>query len=161
MLSRFITYLQGLLLCVALGGMWVLAYVAVPIIFQQLPDKVLAGRLAGEVLVYSNYLVLLCFILLVLLGLFDNLKSNGMGNSCKLYLVLIASSIVLILLNQFFVFPTMQGLKELVAPFDVMSSPLRGEFIFWHGVSSVIYLTHSLLGVGVLITAYPNSKPVA
>ena len=152
---------QHLLLSVGVGGMLVLAYVAVPIIFQQLPDRIIAGKLAGEVLVYSNYLSLLCFSLLILFALQKDFQTNDIVNSDKIYLVLLLCVFGLIVINQFIVFPNMRELKDLVAPLDVMLSPKRAEFVWWHGVSSVLYLTHSLLGIGALFAAYPNSKQEA
>ena len=157
----FWIFIQRLLLSVGVGGMLVLAYVAVPVVFQQLPDRLLAGKLAGEILVYSNYLSLLCFSLLIPLASWSTFQKNNIVFWDKMYLVLLLCVFGLIVINQFIIFPNMRELKDLVAPLDVMLSPKRAEFVWWHGISSVLYLTHSLLGIGVLITAYPNSKQEA
>ena len=41
----------------------------------------------------------------------------------------------------------MAQLKADALPRDVMESVMRDRFVAWHGISSILYLVQSLLGV--------------
>jgi hypothetical protein len=49
--------------------------------------------------------------------------------------------------SQFGIQPLMAQLKADALPREVMESVLRDRFATWHGVSSILYLMQSLLGL--------------
>lgn len=129
------------------GGMCAIGYLAVPVLFQTLPDRQLAGMLAGKLFAVTAY----------------------MGISCALYLLaycfvqfgrqvfrqqlfwLIAVMLLLTLVGQFGIQPILADLKAQVLPDEVMHSRFVESFRAWHGVASVIYLLQNLLGIVLLL----------
>jgi Mn2+/Fe2+ NRAMP family transporter len=53
--------------------------------------------------------------------------------------------------SQFGIQPLMAQLKLDALPREVMESVLRDRFAAWHGVSSILYLVQSLLGLWLVI----------
>jgi hypothetical protein len=64
--------------------------------------------------------------------------------------------LLLTLAQQFGISPVMQGLKDQALPKDVMSSLFRDRFQTWHGVSSIVYLMQTLLGL--ILVAKQNTR---
>ena len=134
------------------GGLWGIGYIAVPVLFQTLPDRMLAGLLAGKM-----------FTLMAWVGIAAGgyllayyLKTSG-GAALKRAAFLAAAAMLLITLAmQFGIQPVMAGLKAQAAPLDVMHSELAGQFRMLHGVSSILYLVQSLLGVLLVLKSQRN-----
>jgi hypothetical protein len=53
--------------------------------------------------------------------------------------------------SQFGIQPLMAQLKADAMPREVMESVLRDRFAAWHGISSILYLVQSLLGLWLVI----------
>jgi hypothetical protein len=129
------------------GGMWAVGYLVAPALFAHLPaDRALAGALAGR--------------------MFDLIEWVGMGSATYLLLYLLVRRgltamrtavfwlVVLMLLatlaSHFGIQPLMAQFKTQAAlsgAKDVLESVARDRFRTWHGVSSVLYLIQSLLGL--------------
>ena len=63
----------------------------------------------------------------------------------------IALTMLLLTLAQFFgIQPILAELKAEAMPKDVMESLFRDRFETWHGISSVVYLIESLLGLALV-----------
>jgi hypothetical protein len=67
---------------------------------------------------------------------------------------IVAVMLLITLAIHFGIQPVMIDLKAQALPLDVMHSPHAGRFKMLHGVSSVIYLTQSLLGAFLVIKTY-------
>jgi hypothetical protein len=61
--------------------------------------------------------------------------------------------LVLTLLSQFGIQPLLAQLKADALPREVMESVLRNRFATWHGVSSILYLVQSVLGLLLVVGA--------
>jgi hypothetical protein len=57
----------------------------------------------------------------------------------------------LVAVGQFGLQPLMVQLKADAWPRDVMESVLRDRFVAWHGVSSILYLLQSVLGLWLVL----------
>jgi hypothetical protein len=57
------------------------------------------------------------------------------------------------LASQFGIQPLMAQMKADAWPREVMNSVLRDRFATWHGVSSVLYLVQSVLGIVLALGA--------
>jgi len=57
----------------------------------------------------------------------------------------------LTLAGHFGIQPILAQLKADALPRQVMESALRDRFATWHGVSSILYLLQSLLGVALVV----------
>jgi hypothetical protein len=64
---------------------------------------------------------------------------------------LVCLMLLLTLLGQFGMQPLLAELKSMALPQYVMDSPYADRFRFWHGVSSMVFLVQSLLGVVLLL----------
>ncbi|MDR2164128.1 MAG: DUF4149 domain-containing protein [Zoogloeaceae bacterium] len=136
------------------GGMWIVGYLVVPILFHTLDDRPLAGRIAGHVFAASGWMGLalggyLCFFFLL---------RQGRAGLRTLSLWLAVMMLILTAVSLFGIQPWMEQMKLDAAPLDVMQSPLRERFVTWHGISSSLYLLQSLLGLGLLLrTGFPTA----
>lgn len=142
-------HLAALLITAWVGGLWAIGYLAVPVLFYAQPDRQLAGELAGQMFTLVAYLGMVCgtYLLIQRFGEF------GPAALRQFLFWVVAAMLLLTLAIQFGIQPIMADLKMLAQPLDVMHSPLAGRFRMLHGVSSMIYLMQSLLGIFLIIKA--------
>lgn len=129
------------LLTLWVGGMWVIGYLAVPILFATLDDRMLAGMLAGKMFTAMSYIGLGAGGLLLVLALLKRPRSRWRVRLLLLMLLLVA-------VGEFVLQPMMAELKAMGL---VEGSDAAARFGMLHGVSSIIYLLNSLGGVALLI----------
>ena len=136
-------------LCVTLwvGGLWAIGYVAAPTLFHYLPDRVLAGALAGHLFAYLAHVGLACAIYLIVY----RLANAGLGAFRQGFFWVVILMLTLTLIGKFGVQPILVALKEPALPRRVMESVFRDRFAVWHGVASVLFLLQSLLGVVLVL----------
>ncbi|HRH81746.1 MAG TPA: DUF4149 domain-containing protein [Thiobacillaceae bacterium] len=125
------------------GGLWAIGYLAAPVLFYHLDDRMLAGNLAGQMFRWIGWMGIVCGTGLLL----HRFWFSG-GRALKQSFVWIVVVMLLLTLGQQFgIQPLMQELKDMAMPRDVMESMFRDRFAAWHGVSSAVYLLESLLGL--------------
>lgn len=141
--------LANWLLALWVGGTWAIGYLAAPVLFYNLDDKMLAGQLAGEMFKWMAYFGMAAAGYLLIFRL-----SRFGGTAFKQAFFWIALFMLLIVLaGRFGIQPILEQLKDQALPQDVMQSLVRDRFQAWHGVSSVLYLIQSLLGLALLAKA--------
>lgn len=134
------------------GGLFAIGYLAAPVLFYHLQDRMLAGMLAGRMFAIIAYVGMACGAYLLL----HRLMRLG-GGALKQAFFWIALAMLLLAVGQRFgIQPILEGLKEQALPQDVMQSLFRDRFAAWHGVSSAVYLIQSLLGLALVAKA--NSR---
>lgn len=145
-------HLADLSITLWVGGMWMLGYVVVPVLFKTLPDRMLAGRIAGEL-----------FTLLALIGiasalylLLYRLRQSGRAALRDTAFRITIAMLLLVLAGQFILQPVLADLKAQALPLDVMTTPLAAQFKTWHAVSGIVYLVQSLLGILLVIQSRKN-----
>lgn len=142
-MKRFWDGLAGVLLVLWIGGMWAIGYVAAPVLFASLDDKQLAGNLAGRLFELGAWIGLAAAGYLLLYRLIR----DG-GSALKtLFFWVVALMLVLTAASHFGIAPIMQSLKDQAMPLAVMQSVFADRFRHWHGVSSILYLIQSALGL--------------
>ena len=129
------------------GGMLAVGYLAAPVLFAELADRVLAGNLAGRMFTWVARIGLGCGGYLILFILFR--RGFGAFKSGVFWLVL--CMLLLTVAGHFGIQPILQHLKEDALPAEVMHSVMRDRFAAWHGVSSVLYLVQSVLGLMLVV----------
>lgn len=129
------------------GGLWIIGYLAVPILFHAQPDRQLAGMLAGQMFAVLGYLGIACGTYL----LAWRFALSGRAAMRESVFLVLAAMLLLTLLSQFGIQPLMAELKAQALPLEVSQSPYAGEFRMWHGISSIAYLLQSLLGAFLVI----------
>ena len=126
-----------------IGGMCAIGYVVAPTLFSSLGDRQLAGLVAGKLFSLIGWIGLGggAYLLVFLIGRWGAaVIRRGVFWLVVLLLVLTAA-------GQFGIQPLMAQLKAEALPRDVMDSIFRDRFAAWHGVSSVVYLLETILGL--------------
>jgi hypothetical protein len=128
------------------GGLWAVGYLAAPALFYNLEDRMLAGFVAGKMFAWMAWVGMACGGWLVVFRI-----ARAGGSALKQAFFWIAVMMLLLTLAQHFgIRPILQELKDQAMPKDVMESLFRDRFQAWHGISSVVYLIQSLLGLALV-----------
>lgn len=147
-------YLASLCAVLWVGGIWAVGYLAVPLLFQSLPDRQLAGLLAGKMFTWMSFVGIGCGVYL----LAHQIYQFGRRALKQKTFILIASMLILVLAGQFLFQPLMATLKAQAYPLDVMQSMYASQFKMMHGLASILYLLQSLLGLVLIIVSFPKNN---
>ncbi len=142
-------HLAALSVTLWVGGMWMLGYVVVPVLFKALPDRQLAGMVASQLFTMLAYIGIACALYLLLF----QLQQFGRAALQRSASRITAAMLLLVLIGQFVLQPILADLKVQALPLDVMNSALAAQFKTWHAVSGVIYLIQSLLGIALVLAS--------
>jgi hypothetical protein len=118
------------------------------VLFQSLTDRQLAGLLAGKMFSLMAYVGIGCAVYL----LAHQIQRFGRNVWKHKTFMLIVFMLILLLAGQFLIQPVMVALKAQAFPLDVMQSALASQFKMMHGLASILYLSQSLLGLGLVIS---------
>jgi len=146
-----LSILDRLLTTLWVGALWAVGYLVVPILFAHLDDRMVAGALAGRMFTALSYIGLVAGLaLLVIIAL----RREARWRRSRLGMV--ALMLVMVMIGEFLIQPIMAELKlhGLVA-----GSAEAASFAVWHGVSSILYLINSLLGL--VVVALGNGATVS
>ncbi len=129
------------------GSLLAIGFIAAPVLFAQIADRGLAGNLAGSMFSVTAWVGMGCGAYLALYLMFA--KGWRALRSGVFWIVL--AMLALTAAGHFGVQPLLAQLKADALPRQVMESALRDRFSEWHGVSRVLYLVQSLLGIALVI----------
>jgi len=148
-MRRIADALHDVALTLWVGGLWVIGYLVAPTLFATLSnDRQTAGLLAGRLFESMGWVGLACAVYLLLFVLLRvGTTALRRWNFWLLVLMLLLTAISL-----FGVQPLLAQLKADALPREVVESVLRNRFAAWHGVSSILYLVQTLLGL-LLVTS--------
>src|SRR5690606_32518951 len=135
------------------GGMWTIGFIAAPALFTTLPDRTLAGLLAGKLFSLIAWTGIGCAVYLIIYCL----VREGAGALRRGLVWIVLVMLVLAVAGEFGVQPLLAALKEQALPTQVMESVLRDRFAAWHGVAGGLYVIQSVLGA-VLIVLLGRNK---
>lgn len=136
------------------GGLWAIGYLVAPTLFATLADRQLAGMIAGKLFLLIGWIGLGCSAYLMLFMLLR----IGTAALKRWTFWMVLAMLLLTLASTFGIQPLMVQLKADALPREVMESLVRDRFAVWHGISSVLYLIQSVLGLLVVIGASPSLK---
>ena len=142
-MRRFWDGLAGTMLVLWIGGIWAIGYIAAPVLFANLGDKQLAGMLAGRLFEVMAWIGMASATYLLVY----RIARDGGAALKTLFFWAVVVMLALLLIGQFGIQPIMQGLKDQAMPHAVMQSVFADRFARWHGVSSILYLIQSVLGL--------------
>lgn len=129
------------------GALWAIGYLAAPALFSTLPNKQMAGMLAGKLFTLVSY-VGIASALYLLIHRLSRFGTTAMRQSFFwATLVMLALTLV----GHFGIQPIIAGLRAEAMPADVMQSVFADRFKTWHGVASIAYLLQSLLGLVLVL----------
>lgn len=142
-MRNFADGLAATLLVLWVGGLWAIGYIAAPVLFAELSDRQLAGNLAGALFTWIAIVGMVAggYLLVYRVGKHSFLALK------QAYFWMVLAMLLLTLGQYFGIQPVMQALKDQAMPQAVMESAFRSRFAAWHGVSSIVYLIESLLGL--------------
>ena len=146
-MEKWLDGLAVLAVSVWAGGMWATGYLAVPVLFHALPDRMLAGMLAGQMFAVMAHVGMACALYLLSYGYWQAGRKMFADKISRVVVLML----LLTLLGQFGLQPMMAELKALAAPLDVMRSEFAPRFKMLHGAVSIMYLLQSLLAVVLVL----------
>ena len=106
----------------------------------------LAGMLAGKLFGHIAWVGLVCGGWLLM----HRLSRFGVLALKQGFFWIVVLMLLLTVAQHFGIQPILQQLKDQAMPKDVMESLFRDRFATWHGISSVVYLIESLLGLALV-----------
>lgn len=138
---------RTLLVTLWAGSLWTVGYLAAPLFFITLQDRILAGTIAGTLFRAEAWLSLVCGVLLLTIFRADPYLPSR--NACTR---LVIGMLLCVLVGYFGLQPFMAEIRAAAAQAGgVMDETMRARFGLLHGLASVIYLLQSLLAV-LLVT---------
>jgi membrane protease YdiL (CAAX protease family) len=149
-MNRVADYLFAICITLWVGALWAVGFLTAPVLFHELADKTLAGNLAGKLFAIIAWLGIgsAAYALLYVL------VREGARSLKTAVFWLIFLMLLLTLAGHFGVTPIIAQLKAEALPREVMESVLKDRFVAWHGVSSVLYLIQSVLGIALVTQIY-------
>jgi hypothetical protein len=136
------------------GALWAIGYIAAPLLFVTLEDHALAGMLAGKMFAVVAYIGMGCGIYLLLFRLIR----QGAISFRQSFFWIVLVMLLITLLGHFGAQPILEAVKHLTLPRAVVEGVLQDRFAAWHGVSSVLYVVQSVLGL-VLVVQQQTAAP--
>lgn len=146
-MSKFFDGLYSIAVALWVGGLFAIGYLAAPVLFSQLADRTLAGNLAGAMFTVVAWSGMACGAYLMLYLFWRRGIRALQAGLFWIVLLMVALTVA----GHFGIQPILAQLKADALPRQVMESALRDRFAAWHGVSSVIYLVQSLLGLWLVL----------
>lgn len=142
-MSGVLQHGERFLVTLWVGSLWAIGYLAVPILFASLEDRMLAGMLAGKMFTAVSFLGLGCGTSLLAMAIMAS--PNFLKDKRVL---LLGVMLFLVLIGEFVLQPAMAGLK---AQGLVEGSRAAVTFGVLHGVASLLYLLNSVCGLILLL----------
>lgn len=129
------------------GGLWIIGYLVAPVLFSSLGDRQLAGIVAGKLFALIAWVGLgaTAYLVVFLFG-----RWGGQAFKCSVFWLVLGMA-AMAAISLFGIQPLMAQLKLDALPREVMESVLRDRFAAWHGISSILYLAQSLLGLWLVV----------
>jgi hypothetical protein len=145
-----------LLTVVWVGSLLTIGYAAAPTLFVML-DRMAAGAVAAKLFRIEAFVGVFCGILSLALG---NVLVRRGSAAYRPLRWLLAGMLVCVFVGYFALQPFMEAMRmaALHTGLDVGHSVYAARFGMLHGISSVIYLIESVLGL-VLVWKLPGGEP--
>jgi hypothetical protein len=145
----FLRLARTMLVTLWAGSLWTVGYLAAPLLFATLPDRMLAGTIAGSLFRAEAWLSLACGILL--LAIF---RSDTTLQSRTICTRIVIGMLICVVVGYFGLQPFMAEIRAAAAQAGgVMDDAMRMRFGVLHGVASVIYLLQSLAAIVLVLKA--------
>ena len=147
MLARVSSHLRILLVTLWAGSLWTVGYLVAPVLFASLPDRSMAGSIAGMLFRAQAWLSLACGLLLLLLLWLDKSWSSK-----RTSFMLVIAMLACVSIGYFALQPFMAEIRAAAANNGgIMDEAMRSRFGILHGVASVIYLLQSVLAIVLVV----------
>jgi len=138
-----------ILLTLWVGGMWIIGYVVVPVLFKMLERQV-AGNVAGQLFTIMSYIGLVSGVLL----LTSVLYRYGFSEWLQWRVLVLVAMLVIIVVGQFVLQPLMVELKAVG-----LVGETAKQFGRLHGISSILFMMNSLAGLALVVFGLSEKTP--
>lgn len=129
------------------AGTWVVGYLVAPVLFAALPERSLAGQVAGILFSRMGLLGLACALVLMAS---QAVRAGGVRTALRsVYGWSVLLMVAFTVFNLGVAQPQIAALKAAGWPLTVPAGP--DLFAVWHGVSALVYLLQSVLGAAALV----------
>lgn len=142
-MKYFWSGLVNLVLVLWIGSLFALGAIAAPVLFSTLEDKQLAGMLAGKMFAVGAWVGMAAAIFLLL----QCLIRDGRAALKRFFFWGVLLMLLLTLAGHFGIQPILQNLKNQALPLAVMHSVFADRFSEWHGISRILWIIQSVLGL--------------
>lgn len=141
-MPRITSSLYAVAITLWVGALWSIGFISAPLLFSNLPDRHLAGTLAGAQFAAVAWIGLGCAAyILAYLGACER------AHAFRLWAFRIVLLMLLLgLVGHFRVTPIVEMLRESLVR-DGANEAVRSQFLTWHGVAWLLWCAQSLLGV--------------
>ena len=137
---------SNVFLVVWVGSLLALGAIAAPVLFSTLDDKQLAGMLAGKMFAVGAWVGMVAGIFLLL----HRLIRDGRVALKSFFFWGVLLMLILTLAGHFGIQPILQTLKNQAFPLAVMQSIFADRFSQWHGISRILWIIQSVIGVALV-----------
>lgn len=145
----FLRLARTLLITLWAGSLWTVGYLAAPLLFATLPDRTLAGTIAGSLFRAEAWLSLACGMLL--LAIF---RSDTTLQSRAICIRIVIGMLICVVVGYFGLQPFMAEIRAAAAQAGgVMDDAMRMRFGVLHGLASLIYLLQSVVAIVLVLKA--------
>lgn len=147
MMRRWLAAVELVALALWVIGTWVVGYLVTPVLFAALPDRALAGEVAGILFARMGLIGVACAVVLLVAVAVGPGGLRAARRSAYAWSVLLM--LVCALFNLGVAQPQIAALKA--AGWPRISPDGTDLFAVWHAFSAVAYLLQSVLGVVALL----------
>ena len=144
----FVARIRLLIATLWAGSLWTIGYIVAPTLFALLPERTLAGTVAGALFRVEAWLSLACA--LALFGLIRWTGAQIEARERRKLMWLVAAMLLCTLIGYFGLQPFMAELRAAAGPEGVMEGAARSRFGVLHGIASLFYLIQSLLAIALI-----------
>nr|MBL8456154.1 DUF4149 domain-containing protein [Zoogloeaceae bacterium] len=142
-MERYAAHLLLIAVTLWVGALWAIGFIAAPTLFAMIPDRSLAGNVAGRLFELTSWIGIGCAAWILLHAYAVHRGAMFRNRIVGVVMLMLVASLA----TQFWIQPLMVQMKLEVLPLEVMVSPLAERFARWHGISSLIYVAQSVLGL--------------
>jgi MFS family permease len=139
--------LQSIAVTLWAGALWAIGFIAAPVLFSRLSDRVLAGLLAGKLFTIVAWIGIGCAVYLLVF----RLARHGPACLKQAFFWILLVMFVLVLAGLFGVQPVLEGLRVQARTRELAESVLLDRFVTWHGIASGIYVIESVLAAALVV----------
>ena len=152
MRAYLLTLARTLLVTMWAGSLWTVGYLAAPLFFMILQDRMLAGTMAGILFRAEAWLSLVCGLFLLII-----FRADPYFPSRSTCMRLVVGMLLCVLVGYFGLQPFMAEIRAAASQAGgVMDETMRARFGFLHGIASLIYMVQSILAVALVLRSRAN-----
>jgi hypothetical protein len=129
------------------GSLWAVGLLAVPTLFDALPDRLVAGPLSARLFLYVSVLGLACAAYLLLFRL---VRFGGHAFRQWFFWVVVLLG-ALTVAGEFGAQAILNAAKSQAMVHELIAGVLHDRTTAWHGVASVLYLLQCALAVAMVL----------